>query len=419
MLSGRANAIFLQYLNPKSAAHCLSPTFLAALTRTINIPNFIETGTFEGFTTEAALQFFSSINTFELSCEHYVQACEKFSHHAHVHPHWGDSGRVLRTILPKLKGQTLFWLDAHFSGCGTAFEGCGTPIIQELEAIKSNNDYRNAIIMIDDIRLFDLIPPRSCADAGQDFPDLAQIYDKLMEINTNFTLALLGDTLIAVDPDKKITVSPVVHACTQSRLSKSLNLSDEEVRVLETAILHAPEPEKNTFRALYSVYCNPNSNTPSPYYHVWFGLTLLADKQFEQAAQQFERAIALGFNPPRVQNYLQNAHEQGALYLEEQNALSAQRQMIQNLQRLNAQHEQERTLLIEAQNKIQEQEETILQLLKQKTLYEEELMRYNQTLGASVSEHEADEQEKSMPVEESKESVSLSDQARSDDTFEA
>lgn len=303
-------ALTLEYINPKSSSHCLSHQFLAALTQKIHIQNFVETGTFTGKTTEVALHYFPTINSFELSQDHYYKACEKFAHHEHIHLHWGDSGSILGSVLPKLHGQTLFWLDAHYSGIGTAFSGCGTPIIEELEAIKSDGNLQNAIIMIDDIRLFDLIPPRESADAGQNFPDMSAIFTKLIEINPNFSFALLGDTLMAFDSNTNITVSPVVRACTLSRLGSCLHLNDHTIKEIETALFSATESEKNTLRNLHNIYCHPKSNTPSPYYHIWFGLTLLAEKQYEQAARQFERAIALSYNPPRVQEYLIQALEQ-------------------------------------------------------------------------------------------------------------
>lgn len=302
-------SLHLEFINPKGLYHHLSPIFLRSLTESLDIPNFIETGTFAGFTTEIAQNYFSNVNTFELSAEYYFQACEKFAQAKHVHPHWGDSGRLLPTVIPKLTGRNLFWLDAHYSGEGTAFAGCGTPIIEELDAIRAARNQSHAIIMIDDIRLFDLIPSRESTDAGKNFPDMTAIYNKLIEINPGYSFALLGDTLMAFAPDTNITVSPVVRACTLSRLSKCLELDDQEVKTLETAILQASENEKNTLKTLHDVYCHPNSNTPSPYYHIWYGLSLLSDNQYHQAAQQFERAITLNFNAPRVLDYLRSAQE--------------------------------------------------------------------------------------------------------------
>lgn len=363
-----AIALTFEYINPKSSAHCLSHEFLKALTQELFIPNFVETGTFTGHTTEVAMHYFSTVNTAELSSEHYYRACEKFAPYSHVHPHWGDSGRILSTILSKLQGQTLFWLDAHYSGSDTAFSGCGTPIMEELEAIRLNGCLQNAIIMIDDIRLFDLIPSRESADAGLTFPDMSAIFTKLLEINPNFSFALLGDTLMAFNSNTNITVSPVVQACTLSRLSNCLNLDDNKIKELETAIFSASESEKKTFRELHNVFCHPESNSPSPYYHIWLGLSLMADKQYVRAAEQFERAIALNYNPPRVQEYLQYAQEKMNVLLEQ----------IDSLQSLIAQYDQERQFLIQNHNQMYEY---ILQLQAINTQYEQELKHYKQNCG--------------------------------------
>jgi hypothetical protein len=361
------HTLTLEYKNPKTSMHYLSHEFLSALTQEFPLENFVETGTFMGHTTEIAMHYFSTINTIELNPEYYYQVCEKFAPYAHVHSHWGDSGKMLRTIVPKLQGQTLFWLDAHFSGSDTAFAGCGTPIMQELKAIRDTGSQEHAIILIDDIRLFDLIPHRESADAGQSFPDMPAIFTALREINPHFSFALLGDTLMAFSSNTNLTVSPVVQACTLSRLSNCLTLNDDEIKQLETTIFSASESEKKTFGELHNMYCHPESNSPSPYYHVWFGLSLMANKQYVQAAQQFERAIALNYNPPRVLEYLQEAQENMNVHLEH----------IYNLQELIGKYEEERQILIHNHNNMYQY---ILHLQALNNQYQQELMNLKQQI---------------------------------------
>src|SRR3990167_3220711 len=63
----------------------------------------------------------------------------------------GKVKKVLREGLGRL--QILFWLDAHYSGTGTARGRKDTPIARELKAILTHR-VRNHIIIIDDARLF-------------------------------------------------------------------------------------------------------------------------------------------------------------------------------------------------------------------------------------------------------------------------
>jgi hypothetical protein len=73
----------------------------------------------------------------------------------------GDSTQVLREVLSRIEEPCLFWLDAHYSGKGTALADCETPVWGELShAVKSH------VILIDDAR---------CFDGENGYPSLAEI----------------------------------------------------------------------------------------------------------------------------------------------------------------------------------------------------------------------------------------------------
>jgi hypothetical protein len=61
---------------------------------------------------------------------------------------------VLPDILQRLKGPSLFWLDAHASGGETFSSGKG-PLISELQAIYSS-ETAGHVVLIDDARGHDL-----------------------------------------------------------------------------------------------------------------------------------------------------------------------------------------------------------------------------------------------------------------------
>ena len=66
----------------------------------------------------------------------------------------GDSGEVLRGLLPRIDRPALFWLDGHFSDADTARSALITPIRTELDHILAHPLARRHVILIDDARLF-------------------------------------------------------------------------------------------------------------------------------------------------------------------------------------------------------------------------------------------------------------------------
>jgi hypothetical protein len=81
--------------------------------------------------------------------------------------------------------QCLFWLDGHFSGEGTARGGEDTPIVTELNIIRSHqrNDH---VILIDDARMF----------RGADgYPTLDHLFTLLKEINPAYIVDVADDII--------------------------------------------------------------------------------------------------------------------------------------------------------------------------------------------------------------------------------
>jgi hypothetical protein len=117
------------------------------------------------------------------------------------------------------------------------------------------------------------------------------------------------------------------------------------------------EMEKNMFTKLHEIYFDTTSSTNSPYYHIRLGLALLGEGKYLQAAEEFEQAIALSYNSPRVQECLEFSKKQILLQQEEIHQLHEQ---IRHLHELNTQYKYERQLFIQNSNNIYE---NILHLL--------------------------------------------------------
>ena len=114
---------------------------------------FVESGTFLGDTVEALRREFRQVHSIELSRKFYELSRRRLEGAPNVELHLGDSGKVLREIVPALDGPALFWLDGHYSGGDTAKGDTNCPVRAELDAIFSGMKHP-FVVMIDDARCF-------------------------------------------------------------------------------------------------------------------------------------------------------------------------------------------------------------------------------------------------------------------------
>jgi hypothetical protein len=127
------------------------------LAREFQIRNFVETGTYQGATARFASQHFARVVTIEGSESLHRSAKQQLLRCANIECLCGDSRHHLARIVRDLRGPTLFWLDAHWSGGETFGEQAECPIMDELSAIYENAD--EAFTLIDDARFFVSLPP--------------------------------------------------------------------------------------------------------------------------------------------------------------------------------------------------------------------------------------------------------------------
>lgn len=117
-----------------------------------SIKTFVETGTYFGDTLYSLSSDFDVLYSIELSEYYYKRAKKRFKNNDRVHLLQGDSGEVLKEVVPKLKSQAIFWLDGHYSGGLTAKGEKECPIYEELTSIFLSPFEH--LIFIDDARLF-------------------------------------------------------------------------------------------------------------------------------------------------------------------------------------------------------------------------------------------------------------------------
>jgi len=143
----------------------------------------VETGTYEGETIRAQLAKFQEIISIEVSVDLYEQAIARFKRHPHVKLYRGDSGEVLKIIIPELHSPCLFWLDGHYSGGVTGRGILDTPIKAELQTIFSSRFLH--VLLIDDAR---------CFNGQNGYPTLSEL-EKWVSQEAKYTFSVKDDII--------------------------------------------------------------------------------------------------------------------------------------------------------------------------------------------------------------------------------
>jgi hypothetical protein len=121
------------------------------LTGTNKTRHYIETGIYQGDGLKNILSSYEFIHAIELSEKWVEFNREQFKAHQNIFIHQGDSKKILPSVLKDIDSPVTIFLDAHYSGAYTAMGEEETPLLNELQILKSrpNDD----IIIIDDCRL--------------------------------------------------------------------------------------------------------------------------------------------------------------------------------------------------------------------------------------------------------------------------
>ena len=157
--------------------------FVSAFGKKYKLGTLIETGTYKGDLVQNCLGDFDRIFTIELDDGMAAAAKERFKGNEKVSTLHGDSGVLLRGVLEELDGPCLLWLDAHYSGTGTAGEEHRTPIREEIRAVHLLAK-PGSVILIDDASEF---------RPGTGYPHMEHMYDLVngqmlgydMDVNCN------------------------------------------------------------------------------------------------------------------------------------------------------------------------------------------------------------------------------------------
>lgn len=125
---------------------------LTVRNKKIKYPIFVETGTADGYTTFQMEPFFDLLYTVEVKKEFYERVVNSYTG-SKIHFLLGDSAILLEFLCQKIDDNVVFFLDGHYSSCGTGRGIKDVPLYEELHHINKHFK-KNGIIIIDDARLF-------------------------------------------------------------------------------------------------------------------------------------------------------------------------------------------------------------------------------------------------------------------------
>lgn len=177
-----------QWLNdgkPFPPSHLSKQQHLLKWAASNNLKVLIETGTYMGDMVFAMQDAFKKIISIELADVFYLKAVKRFRKQGHIEIIHGDSGKVLRDVMPMIKENALIWLDGHYSGGLTAKGEKECPVFEELHHVFTSAF--NHTILIDDARLF----------TGQnDYPTINALKQFVQQRKPSYDFLLDNDAIV-------------------------------------------------------------------------------------------------------------------------------------------------------------------------------------------------------------------------------
>lgn len=292
----------------------LNKNFLKKIASYFNAKVFVETGTAKGHTVSAALDVFNKIYSIEISFPLFAENKKKFKHASHVSLYHGNSGKKLEEIVERITQRSVFWLDGHNSP-GMSKAKHNTPLLRELAIIKKS-PIKDHILLIDDIRcsLWQQLPWKNIVSTfgplsknlykkvGLGWPSLDQICKAIYAINSNYSILIMADILIAYDQKAHVQGASYLKACLTSLQAEQKMLSDFAVINAEKTLQSLDVKAAQILEQQIAIFARHEEPWYHSHLHLWYGLALLGNKEYSKAAKHFTLA-STGIDHWRVKWY--------------------------------------------------------------------------------------------------------------------
>ncbi len=298
--------------------HHLDTNFLEKLIRMFKLDVFVETSTYLGETSIECAKLFKEVYTVEENHKLFLKAKKKFKNVPNVYCFEGTADTVLKKHLPKIQGRILFWLDSHHKYALDKNQAISA-LNKELDAIKAS-EVKDAVVLINQIQIFQ--------KTEEDGYSLDQLKESVLEINPDYQFWILGNIAIAFPKQDNVPVSPLVKACTTSRLFNDENFYQQVLQAEKVIMESFAQKEHLILDGLHEAFTVQKqakiakvSEDPAIHYILWKGLSLLGQKQYFEASRCFHSAVAKGCHHWRVYWYIAQAEYERRNLLEAERAL--------------------------------------------------------------------------------------------------
>ena len=142
---------------------------------------WVETGTYLGDTTSKLAKIARKVISIEPQIELSTFASTRLKRYKNVEIVNATSESCIARVLNGISGPTCFWLDGHYSGDVT-FQGAEiSPILVELSALSKFLGSSEAVIFVDDFRLF-------VNSTNTGYPPHSNLVDWAVENNLSWTV---------------------------------------------------------------------------------------------------------------------------------------------------------------------------------------------------------------------------------------
>jgi len=177
---------WLDACRPSPPPHYVKQLTLRKFAHKYNLNILVETGTYHGDMVNFMKNYFQKVYSIELDDILFSKAQKRFSSDDNIEIIHGDSSIELAKLIPSLNQPTLFWLDGHYSGSGTARGKKDTPVFEELTHIFNAANIDKSVIIIDDARCFGTDP---------NYPTIKELVLFIKENKSNVIIDIDGDSI--------------------------------------------------------------------------------------------------------------------------------------------------------------------------------------------------------------------------------
>jgi len=231
------------------------------------------------------------------------------------------SSKILEHQISKISNKSLiFWLDSHEIAIKTFKTKTQTPVIEELKVIqKYYRSFKKVVIVINNLKFFQPVKPNVDEARGQKercYPSLKEVMHILKETDTNLEFFVLGNIGIIYSSPESIAVTDGVRACTISRLFENEENIEDVLSAEKYISQWLINEERKAVRDLFDEYTNEEDWMVGGHFVLWRALINMGEKKYNNAINDFTKAIHLGCHHWRVLWYIaQSAYLNGNIKL--------------------------------------------------------------------------------------------------------